>query len=116
MSDITNLKTTVRNISGAKRTFGYLPHNGKTLRSNEEYSFFGNIFEMLAAKNNKRDINALATDLLAGNLVVTSTPSQHYYDPVGDTVQVLKINNGVLVQDDPSWGHYVSSGVIDGDN
>jgi hypothetical protein len=109
VSDIRCLKTTVRNISGARMIFGYLPPHGKDLDSNEEISFYGNLFEIVAGNARKR--NSLAADLQAGRLVVTQTPAPHYYDAENDTVRILEINDGVLTHDDPCWGRYVSSGV-----
>lgn len=117
MSDVLCLQTKVRNISSQPLSYGYLIKLGifKQLRSGEEASGFGNLFQMV--QDNVLEAQALQRDLQAGRIAIVSVPAPIIGDPVNDTVRMLEINDGMLEHDDPCWGRYVSSGgIADGGN
>ena len=43
--DTSCLFSTVKNTSGGRKTYGFLPPHGRTLEADEELTVFGNILE-----------------------------------------------------------------------
>jgi hypothetical protein len=113
-----SLQTTIRNISGSGRFFGYIPPHGKFLNDDQTYTFDGNIFTLLAGIRNKRKFTALLKDLgvtvngvtLTPAVSILQTPGAILYDATLHTSKLLGIANGAVVLVDPSWAAE-SSGV-----
>lgn len=109
MSDVPCLHTVVRNMTGKAAFFGFLPPHGKRLESGAEYSYFGSVDTLYSSITKKRHRTALQNAVNDGNLVIVSTPTQHYYDYTKDETKVLSVANGVVTVVDPCWGDYSSS-------
>jgi hypothetical protein len=77
------LTTLVKNKSGASRFFPYLSPQGVTLANNGTFSFPGDI--RIAASLDPRHATALNADLIAGRLVILSSPSQVIRDTAPDS-------------------------------
>src|SRR4051812_32588673 len=72
MADTSDLYTTLLNLSGVSRYFGYVGRHGKRLTSGAQVTVFG----ALCAQPgwNRRKQLALERDLLAGKITILSTP------------------------------------------
>lgn len=108
MSSFDNscLYTTVKNVSGGTRSFGYLPPHGRTLAANAQVSFAGDLANRFYGASNQRghrQMTAFVADLDAGRLAVISTPSILLHDLTRDRTRVVKLVNNVLVMNDPCW-------------
>ena len=110
---ITNrcLLTTVKNISGVTKKFGFLPPHGKQLEANEEYSFMGSLTEGVTRGSygaSKRHFDAL-TLALTGNddhsatLDVIETPAPVLKDSRTHRSQILVLNNDSLAVTNQCW-------------
>lgn len=109
---ITCLQTKVRNMSGATKFFGFLGAHGKRLASGEEYTFTGDLVTRLSQPNFRtgaRKLAAFEAAVNSGDLVIVSTPSQHYYDATLDVTKIITVANSVVNDVDPCWGAYSSS-------
>ncbi len=114
---VTCFYTTVRNISGVEKTFGFLGKHSKRLEAGEQYTVPGNIIDQLAKE--PRKFNAMERAVAgftdqAGNdvdptLAIVSTPAVHLYDDTADDTKVLTLDNGTLGKSDPCWGAYSST-------
>lgn len=109
------LFSTVRNISGAEMSFGFLGVHGRRLAAGAQYTVPGNIADQLAPYRRKFD--ALQRSLagfvkdgvtIAPTLVLISTPAVHVYDAVTDVTKVINLSSGALGTVDPCWGTYTS--------
>ncbi len=105
------LLSTVKNISGVTKKFGFLPPHGRTLAANEEFSFMGSLTEGVARHSyaaSKRNRDAL-TLALAGDddhdptLDVISTPSPVLRDSRTHRSQILVLNNDALALTNQCW-------------
>lgn len=107
--------STVRNISGVRMVFGFLPPHGRELQINEQYTVFGNIIEAVAIRDggdrntSQRHVTALLGAVNRGELAIIQTPSIIILDDSGKSV-MLVMRNGVLGTDDPCW--YSSGSVV----
>lgn len=99
--------STVRNVSGQEKFFGFLPSHGKRLAAGEEYSVFGNLIDRVAG--NKRRERVIQEVVDAENLVIVKTPLVHLYDETDDVTKGLALSGGTLGSVDPCWGAYSSS-------
>src|SRR5688572_21991290 len=102
------LYTTVRNVSGEERAFGFLPPHGRRLADDEQISIPGHLADYVAGKN-RRSLQALEACVEAGDLIIMRTPAVHLYDPTLDVIKVLDLEDGDLGVVDPCWGSYSSS-------
>ncbi len=82
MATTADLYTTLKNISGASRFFGYIGRHGKTLASNAEVTVFGSVIH--AFGYNKRKQESLERDLLAGKVTILQTPRPILRDTAPD--------------------------------
>lgn len=71
MPDTLDLYTTVKNISGESRFFGYLGRTGKTLADDATYTVAGDI--VASFRGNQRLLAAFERDILAGKITIMST-------------------------------------------
>jgi hypothetical protein len=104
------LFTTVKNVSGSERTFGYLGARGKRLAADETVTIPGNLVSYLGgggAANGmyqQRRFKALQRSLDDnGSLEIVSTPAVHLYDPLQDRTRQLALVGGQLGVVDPCW-------------
>lgn len=110
MSD-TCLKTRVRNATGVKTTFGFLPPHGRTLEAGEIYEFQGTIDGLIASPVKRRQRQAFLRALEDGALRLIQTPSPVIFDDVSDEAKVLAVTSNTLSAVDACWGHASSAGV-----
>lgn len=69
------LQTTVRNTSGARRSFSFLGCHGRILEANEEYTQDGDL--LAAVRTNQRKFNALSKALDSKAITIVQTPTAH---------------------------------------
>jgi len=104
--DMSCLFSTVKNNSGQKRKFGFLPPHGRELDVDEEFTLFGHVTEAMIAferVTNKRSIDALQRSLDSGDLLILSTPNPVLQDVTTAAVQMIQLDNGSLTVVDPCW-------------
>lgn len=108
------LYSTVRNTSGVRRHFGFLPPKGKTLTANEEYSVLGDITTIIAMSrqsyaSGRRMQLALDRAIEAGELEIVKSPALFIKDSVTDETKQVVLNSGSLAVEDPCWASSSSS-------
>jgi hypothetical protein len=109
MSATNTNRTVVQNISGVTRTFAFLraPY-GKRLEADEQHSEPGDLRQRLLNYDNENLFSSFEKALEAGHIAIISSPAQHLYDAVQGETKVVKLVDGTLSADDPSWGSYSS--------
>lgn len=90
----TCLYTTLKNTSGARRTFGFIPPHGKTLDDAETVTIFGNILDYL--RDNARSRKAFETAVDNGDITLVETPSPMLLDATTGNSRILELDNGTL--------------------
>ena len=79
LMDLDCLYSTVKNISGGTKTFGFLPPHGKSLVDDGEITVFGNILDAVAngfdRNTARRSILAFEKALDTQQIEIVSTPS-----------------------------------------
>lgn len=112
--DLSCLYSTVKNISGGAKTFGFLPPHGRLLAANEEFTVFGDIkqaiirFERTEAR---RNIIAFENALKRGDLTIISTPNPILEDKSTGASKMAQLRGGVLGWVDPCWDFKGSASV-----
>ena len=106
--DTSCLYSTVKNISGGTKTFGFLPPHGKSLLNNTEFNTMGNIIDAVAngfdRACSRRSLLAFEQAIDDQQLEITSTPSPILKDSVLTTRSFMIVcANEVLGADDPCW-------------
>ncbi len=106
--DTTCLYTTVRNTSGGKKKFGFLPPHGRELDADEEFTVFGSILEAVANANgdrvtSRRHMHAFEAAIERGDLEILATPAPLLIDQTTGATKQLRLNNGTLGTVDPCW-------------
>jgi hypothetical protein len=100
------LYTSVRNISGSERVFGFLGARGMRLAANEVVTVPGDLVDALGRGGHwsQRRFKSLerALDTLSV-LEIIATPAVHLYDAVCGRTKILALENGVLGMLDPCW-------------
>lgn len=110
------LYSTVRNVSGQGKLFGFLPPHGRYLNDQEEMSVFGNILDVINHANldfssSRRWVQAFEAAVNRGDLVIVHTPNPIVEDTqLGDT-KMLVLTNGTLGVANPCWSN--TGSVID---
>lgn len=76
MALVPGLYTTVKNVSGAEATFGFLGAHGKRLANNETYTVPGDLVASLgkAGRGGQRQFKAFERAVDDGNIVILSSP------------------------------------------
>lgn len=100
------LYTTLKNVSGSERVFGFLGCRGKRLAADETITLPGNLVTALGGggKWNQKKFKALERSLDAlQSLELVSTPAVHLYDPIQDRTRQLAYVGGQLGTVDPCW-------------
>ena len=91
MSTTTDLYTTVKNVSGAERVFGFLGTHGKRLANNETFTVRGDLVGALGANRSVRKFAALERALLDGDLLIVKSPSVYLRSEDDDTTAELAL-------------------------
>src|SRR5512144_3122368 len=99
------LATVLKNISGSRMTFSFLPPHGQTLDDDEEIEIPGDVVAAIgrSARNPSRKIAAYFAALDDSLLSVVSTPSPVLVDTVAGTSLQLKITSGTPGSEAPSY-------------
>jgi len=100
------LYTTVKNVSGVAKAFGFLGAHGKRLNAGETVTIPGDLVSALGGggKWSQRRFKALERSLDSlGFLQIVSTPAVHLYDPLEDRTRALAFVGGQLGVVDPCW-------------
>ena len=84
-----DLYTTVKNVSGAERVFGFLSKHGKRLDNNATYTVPGDLVGALGAQRSQRQFKALERALLAGDLEIVKSPSVYLLSETGGVTREL---------------------------
>jgi len=111
VQDTSSLYTTVKNTSGRRMTYSFLPPHGRTLDADEEFTFFGNIDFAIARGDRAEGLKRLKGFEAAMEqklLQVLSTPIPILIDATTHVSKQLHLNNGVLGVTDPTWDTSVS--------
>lgn len=103
------LFSTVRNSSGGRMIFGFLPPHGRELAANEEFTVFGNVLDAVAHGNggdrngSRRWIRAFEDAVNRGDLVIVHTPNPIFQDTATHAIKMAKMTSGTLGTADPCW-------------
>ena len=111
--DTSCLYSTVRNISGVKKRFGFLPPHGWELEDGEQRTVFGSILEAVQRGNGDRDMPRRHTDAFENSIndheiEIVNTPSPIFYDETNDESKTLIVDGGSLTVVDPCWFNSIS--------
>lgn len=109
--DLDCLYSTVKNISGGTKKFGFLPPHGQELTGSpaEEVTIFGNILDAVAngfdRNTSRRSILAFEKALDDQQLEIISTPAPILKSTNGQSymLKVAGTNGRVVETDDPCW-------------
>jgi hypothetical protein len=89
---VSGLYTTVKNVSGKTRTFGFLGAHGKTLANNGTYSMPGDLVAKLGNQRSKRAFKSLERALEVGDLVITASPAVYLTDVADGSIDQVQVN------------------------
>lgn len=111
------LYSTVKNTSGQKKKFGFLPPHGVELQINEEYTVFGNILEAVTRDErvtSRRMHQALAAAMDRGDLTIVNTPAPVLKNITNGTSKMLQVSGGghTISAVDPCWATSDSLDVV----
>ena len=112
--DTSCLYSTVKNISGVAKIFGFLPPHGRELAVNEEFTVFGDVRQGLGGNRgsersvHRRDNAAFEAAIEEGDLEIVSTPSPILEDVDDGTPKMLQVATGTLTAVDPCWFNSIS--------
>lgn len=98
---VPGLYTTVKNVSGKTRTFGFLGAHGKTLENNATFSVPGDLVAKLGNQRSKRSFKALERALENGDLVVVSSPAVYLSDTADGSLHEVKVTTNTVGQQAP---------------
>lgn len=111
------LRTTVKNVSGKTRSFGFLGAHGMRLAPDEIVTVSGNLIEKLGGTLSQRRFQALEKSLdTNGSLMILSTPAVFVRDETDDRTRQIALDNGVLGVTDPCWESSGSSNFATADS
>ena len=85
----TDLYTTVKNVSGAERVFGFLSKHGKRLANNATFTVPGDLVGALGAQRSQRQFQALERALTSGALEIVKSPSVYLLSETGGVTREL---------------------------
>jgi len=105
-TDTSCLYSTVRNTSGGRKKFGFLPPHGRELAANEEFTVFGTIHDAvirIERVTSRRNIQALEAALDRGDLTIVNTPAPIMEDRNGNAKMLRLDRAGNLSVADPCW-------------
>ena len=93
---VPGLYTTVKNISGATATFGFLGLHGKRLANNETFTVPGDLVAKLGGQRSQRQFKALEKTLADGNLEIVNSPAVYLTDIEDGSIDQLRVDDGVV--------------------
>ena len=105
---VSELYTTVKNVSGSAQNFSFLPPHGVRLADGATYTFFGSLTDIggaagQEASSRSRYHKALQYAIEQGLLEVVQTSQPIFEDLTTEEPKVLTVDDGVLAAADPSW-------------
>jgi hypothetical protein len=89
MASTSDLYTTVKNVSGVTRVFGFLGPHGRELANNATYTVPGDLVGQLGAMRSRRKFQALERALLNGDLEIVKSPSVYLLSESGGVTREL---------------------------
>lgn len=113
--DVSCLYSTVKNVSGVAKTFGFLPPHGRTLARDEEFTVFGDVRQSLGGNQGgersvqRRAHAAFEAAVENGDLEILNTPSPVMQDTVTGQPKMLQLTSGSLSAVDPCWQDSISA-------
>lgn len=111
--DTSCLFSVVKNTSGGRKNFPFLPPHGKVLDANEEYAVFGSIQSAIQngvdRVSSRQNIRSFERAIGLGNLVIVHTPAVIVESPNGTIKMLHMANGGTLSATDPCWATSVAS-------
>jgi hypothetical protein len=112
--DTSCLYSTVKNISGVAKIFGFLPPHGRELAVNEEFTVFGDVRQGLGGNRgpersvHRRDNAAFEAAIESGDLEIMQTPSPILQDVNTGLPKMLQLASGTISAVDPCWHSSIS--------
>jgi hypothetical protein len=104
MSNTSDLYTTVKNVSGGTRVFGFLGPHGRELANNATYTVAGDLVGQLGAQRSQRKFQALERALLNGDLAIVKSPSVYLLSETdGVTRELAMDSESELGTTEPSY-------------
>lgn len=105
--DTRCLYSSVKNTSGVRKTFGFLPPHGRQLAAGEEFTVFGDIKQAIIKFERgeaRRTIIAFERALQRGDIEIINTPNPILEDDSNPgSTKMLRLRNGSLGVQDPCW-------------
>ena len=95
------LYTTIKNTSGRRKIFSFLPPHGMTLDAEEERSFMEFMSTLGAdagadAGSRARALKAFEDAVAAGDLQIVATPAVILVDQDNDDIVTIAVDDGVV--------------------
>lgn len=112
--DTSCLYSTVKNMTGQRRFFGFLPPHGQTLDVDEEFTVFGHIAAAVIPEERATSRHHMAgfeKCIEVGDLAIINTPAPILYDATAEETKMLVLDDGTLSAEDPCWDATVSDSV-----
>jgi len=109
--DTACLYSTVKNTSGQRKKFGFLPPHGRELDVDEEFTIYGDAREAVLRferVTDRRQIMAFEAAIERGDIKIIQTPSPVLQDVDTGESKILELDGGVLSAVDPCWEESVS--------
>lgn len=107
MLDVSCNYSTVKNTSGVRKKFGFLPPHGRELAVNEEFTVFGDIRQALyrfERTEGRRNVTAFENALRRGDIEIINTPNVVLEDLQNPGVsKILTLRNNALGTAVPCW-------------
>lgn len=99
---VPGLYTTVKNVSGSERVFGFLGKHGKRLANNETYTVPGDLVAELGAARSLREFRSLEAALESGDVVIVNSPAVYVSDTVDSSIDQVTVADGVVETTTPA--------------
>jgi hypothetical protein len=96
MALVPGLYTTVKNVSGAEATFGFLGLHGKRLANNATFTVPGDLVAKLGNQRSQRQFKALEKALYDGNLVIVNSPAVYLTDVADNSIDQVRLSSNTL--------------------
>ncbi len=113
--DLRCLYSTVKNTSGGRKKFGFLPPHGRELAANEEFTVYGDVREAIIRFERteaRRSIIAFENAIERRDITIISTPNPILEDHMAPNAsKMIRLNGGVLGVVDPCWDFPQSSSI-----
>jgi hypothetical protein len=99
--------STVKNISGDTKKFGFLPPHGRELIDDEELTVFGSIYTAISRGEyvtDRRHQDALGVAIAELELEIKESPCLIVHDEGDDASYAIDSVDGAVVTRPPTWG------------